>query len=98
VPPPPTERFFTIASRWGQVSICYLLGLDWNIPGRFQELRAQEKVAQELRKAAESAIAKPFWHVKANAAMTPDRQFPRAAVVRRHLHLPEFAGPASRSA
>ncbi len=35
-----------------QVSISYLLGLDWSIPGRFQELRAQEKVAQELRKAA----------------------------------------------
>jgi uncharacterized protein YydD (DUF2326 family) len=35
-----------------QVSICYLLGLDWSIPSRFQELRAQEKVAQELRKAA----------------------------------------------
>ena len=28
----------------------------------------------------------------------PDRQFPRAAVVRRHSHLPEFAGPASKSA
>lgn len=37
-----------------QVSISYLLGLDWSIPGRFQELRAQEKVAQELRKAARS--------------------------------------------
>ncbi|MDP9562955.1 UNVERIFIED_ORG: uncharacterized protein YydD (DUF2326 family) [Rhizobium nepotum] len=37
-----------------QVSICYLLGLDWSIPGRFQELRTQEKVAQELRKAARS--------------------------------------------
>ena len=37
-----------------QVSICYLLGLDWSIPGRFQELRGQEKVAQELRKAARS--------------------------------------------
>jgi uncharacterized protein YydD (DUF2326 family) len=37
-----------------QVSICYLLGLDWSIPGRFQELRAQEKGAQELRKAARS--------------------------------------------
>lgn len=35
-----------------QVSICYLLGLDWTIPGKFQELRSQEKVAQELRKAA----------------------------------------------
>ena len=29
-------------------------GLDWTIPGKFQELRAQEKVAQELRKAARS--------------------------------------------
>jgi len=37
-----------------QVSICYLLGLDWSIPGRFQELRAQEKVTQQLRKAARS--------------------------------------------
>jgi uncharacterized protein YydD (DUF2326 family) len=35
-----------------QVSICYLLGLDWSIPAKFQELRGQEKVAQELRKAA----------------------------------------------
>ena len=35
-----------------QVSICYLLGLDCTIPGKFQELRGQEKVAQELRKAA----------------------------------------------
>jgi hypothetical protein len=50
------------------------------------------------RRQVEAEIAKPFWQVKANAAMTPDRQFPRAAVVRRHLHLPEFAGPASRSA
>jgi uncharacterized protein YydD (DUF2326 family) len=37
-----------------QVSICYLLGLDWTIAGKFQELRGQEKVAQELRKAARS--------------------------------------------
>ena len=37
-----------------QISIGYLLGLDWVIPGKFQELRAQEKVAQELRKAAKS--------------------------------------------
>lgn len=35
-----------------QVSICYLLGLDWSIPGQFQQLREQEKAAQELRKAA----------------------------------------------
>lgn len=45
----------TVQPIWNQqVSICYLLGLDWSIPGRFQELRAQEKVAQELRKAARS--------------------------------------------
>jgi uncharacterized protein YydD (DUF2326 family) len=45
----------TMQQAWDQqVSICYLLGLDWSIPGRFQELRAQEKVAQELRKAARS--------------------------------------------
>jgi uncharacterized protein YydD (DUF2326 family) len=45
----------TMQQAWDQqVSICYLLGLDWTIPGRFQELRGQEKVAQELRKAARS--------------------------------------------
>ena len=37
-----------------QVAICYLLGLDWTIPGRFQELKGQEKVARELRKTARS--------------------------------------------
>ncbi|MFD2054956.1 ABC-three component system protein [Mesorhizobium calcicola] len=43
----------TVQPPWNQqVSICYLLGLDWTIPGKFQELRGQEKVAQELRKAA----------------------------------------------
>jgi uncharacterized protein YydD (DUF2326 family) len=35
-----------------QVSICYLLGLDWHIPSKLQELRNQEKLAQGLRKAA----------------------------------------------
>lgn len=45
----------TMQQAWDQqVAICYLLGLDWSIPGRFQELRVQEKVAQELRKAARS--------------------------------------------
>jgi uncharacterized protein YydD (DUF2326 family) len=45
----------TMQQAWDQqVSICYLLGLDWTIPGKFQELRGQEKVAQELRKAAKS--------------------------------------------
>jgi uncharacterized protein YydD (DUF2326 family) len=43
----------TMQQPWDQqVSICYLLGLDWSLPGKFQELRGQEKVAQELRKAA----------------------------------------------
>jgi len=37
-----------------QVSICYLLGLDWHIPMQFQELREQEKLTQQLRKAASS--------------------------------------------
>jgi uncharacterized protein YydD (DUF2326 family) len=45
----------TMQQTWDQqVSICYLLGLDWTIPGKFQELRGQEKVTQELRKAARS--------------------------------------------
>lgn len=45
----------TMQQTWDQqVSICYLLGLDWTIPGKFQELRGQEKVAQELRNAAKS--------------------------------------------
>jgi len=45
----------TMQQTWDQqVSICYLLGLDWTIPGKFQQLRGQEKVAQELRKAAKS--------------------------------------------
>jgi uncharacterized protein YydD (DUF2326 family) len=45
----------TMQQSWDQqVSICYLLGLDWSIPGRFQELKGQEKLAQELRKAVRS--------------------------------------------
>ena len=37
-----------------QASICYLVGLDSTIPGRFQELRSQEKEARELRRAVKS--------------------------------------------
>jgi uncharacterized protein YydD (DUF2326 family) len=37
-----------------QVSICYLLGLDWTIPGKYQELRGREKIAQDLRRAAQA--------------------------------------------
>ena len=41
--------------RWDrQATVCYLVGLDWTIPGRFQELHGQEKVEKELRKAATS--------------------------------------------
>ena len=35
-----------------QVSISYLIGLDWTISQRFQELRGQEKTTSNLRKAA----------------------------------------------
>lgn len=35
-----------------QVSISYLLGLDWTISQRLQELRSQERMTSELRKAA----------------------------------------------
>ena len=45
----------TMQQRWDrQATICYLVGLDWTLPGRFQELNNQEKVARELRKAATS--------------------------------------------
>ena len=37
-----------------QVSISYLLGLDWTIPARFQELRGQDRVVRELGRAARS--------------------------------------------
>jgi uncharacterized protein YydD (DUF2326 family) len=48
-------RHSTMQQPWDQqISICYLLGLDWTIPGKLQELRGQEKAAQELRKAAKA--------------------------------------------
>jgi len=37
-----------------QIAVSYLLGLDWNLPQRFRELNAKEKVTKELRKAAKS--------------------------------------------
>ena len=37
-----------------QIAVSYLLGLDWNLPQRFRELSAREKVTKELRKAAKS--------------------------------------------
>ena len=48
-------RHSTMQQPWDQqASVCYLIGLDWGIPGRFQELRGQERVAKELRKAVGS--------------------------------------------
>ena len=45
----------TMQQLWDQqTTICYLIGLDWTIPGHFQELRGQEKIAKELRRAASS--------------------------------------------
>ena len=45
----------TMQQRWDrQATICYLVGLDWTLPGCFQELHNQEKIARELRKAATS--------------------------------------------
>ena len=37
-----------------QATICYLIDLDWSIPGSFQELREREKAAKELRNAVSS--------------------------------------------
>ena len=43
-----------------QVTVCYLLGLDWSIPAHFQELRDREKVRKELRKAAQTGELGPY--------------------------------------
>ncbi len=46
-------RFAEKQQGWDQqVSISYLLGLDWTISQKLQELRGQEKMTGELRKAA----------------------------------------------
>ena len=43
----------TQQQKWNQqVSLSYLLGLDWKISQDFEELRTQEKLTQSLRKAA----------------------------------------------
>lgn len=68
-----------------QVSICYLLGLDWSIPGRFQELRAQEKVAQELRKAARSGDLGRFFGKAADLRTKLTVAEARAVRLRRQL-------------
>ena len=51
----------TMQQLWDrQVTVCYLLGLDWSIPVRFQELRDREKVTKELRKAARTGDLGPY--------------------------------------
>lgn len=45
----------TMQQLWDrQVAVCCLVGLDWTIPGRFQELREREKASKALRKVARS--------------------------------------------
>lgn len=77
-----------------QVSICYLLGLDWSIPGRFQDLRAQEKVAQELRKAARSGDLGRFFGKAADLRTKLTIAEARAARLRQQLEtfevVPEY--------
>jgi uncharacterized protein YydD (DUF2326 family) len=77
-----------------QVSICNLLGLDWSIPRRFQELHAQEKVAQELRKAARSGDLGRFFGKAADLRTKLTIAEARAARLRRQLEtfevVPEY--------
>jgi uncharacterized protein YydD (DUF2326 family) len=51
-----------------QVTISYLLGLDWTISQRLQELRGQEKMTGELRKAAKGGG-------QSSPAQEPDQEF-----------------------
>jgi uncharacterized protein YydD (DUF2326 family) len=68
-----------------QVSISYLLGLDWTIPGKFQVLRGQEKVAQELRKAAKSGDLGRFFGKAADLRTRLTVAEVRAARLRQQL-------------
>lgn len=65
-----------------QLSICYLLGLDWTIPARFQELRGQDRVVKELRRAARAGDL--------------GRYFGRAADLRTNLTVSEAQGARLR--
>ncbi|WP_321897191.1 ABC-three component system protein [Burkholderia cepacia] len=85
----------TMQQPWDQqVSICYLLGLDWTIPGRFQELRSQEKVAQELRRAARSGDLGRFFGKAADLRTRLTVAEARAARLRSQLEkfevVPEY--------
>jgi hypothetical protein len=72
-----------------QVSICYLLGLDWSIPGKFQELRSREKVAQELRRAARGGDLGRFFGKAADLRTRLTVAEARAVRLRRQL-VPEY--------
>ena len=51
----------TMQQLWDrQVTVCYLLELDWSIPVGFQELRDREKVTKELRKAPPTDDLGPY--------------------------------------
>ena len=65
-----------------QVTICYLLGLDWTVPARFQDLKGQERVVKELRRAARDGDL--------------GRYFGRAADLRTSLTLSEAQGSRLR--
>lgn len=50
-----TMQHSTMQQRWDrQATVCYMIGLDASLPGRFQELHNQERLAKSLRKAATS--------------------------------------------
>ena len=44
-----------------QVSICYLLGLDWRIPAKFHELNEQSRLSSELRRALTTGSMEKVW-------------------------------------
>ena len=41
-----------------QISIGFLLGLDWNIPGRFQELKERARAVKSLRQARRTGVVR----------------------------------------
>ena len=65
-----------------QVTICYLIGLDWTIPALFRDLKEQERVVKELRRAARAGDL--------------GRYFGRAADLRTSLTLSEAHGSRLR--
>lgn len=60
-------RYAEKQQNWDQqVAISYLLGLDWTISQRLQELRSQEKMTGELRKAAKGGELGSFFEKAAD--------------------------------